>query len=100
MPVFQINFSRFGPYPRAYTRPTGPFILAIRPHWVQNELQDTFTLQLATLAGSTAAQVPVLQFLAGQHQAVDFQQINLLPGVYQIVFSNHPDWTVTLTITN
>jgi hypothetical protein len=97
-PIFQINFTRLGPYPTTYTRPTGPFVFAIRPHWVS--LGDTYTLQLQAPAGATTAQPALVQFLAGQHHYIDYQQINLLPGVYQVVFSNHPAWTVTLTITN
>jgi len=87
-----------GPYPRACRRPTGPFILAFRRHWAS--LGDTYTLRLHAPAVATAAQAPLVQFVAGQHKYLEYQQINLLPGVYDITFSAHPDWTITLTITN
>jgi hypothetical protein len=97
--LFQVNFSRFGPFPRTHTQPAGPFILVIRPHWRGVETEDTFTLRLKQAAATTGDEPPLYRVLAGQHHEVDFKQLNLLPGTYEIVFSNHPLWTVTLTVT-
>ena len=105
LPVMQVVLTPWGPWPQSISWPTGPFILAVKPHW--KALSDTYSLQLAAsptggggTAGASATPASALvQFPATARAKVDFQQINLQPGQYEMTFSEHPTWRVAITIT-
>ena len=98
VPVLSVTMTRSGPSPSSATIPSGAFVLAIQNHW--KAMGDTFTLSLSAPAGSSSpANPPLLTILPAQHKNLDYQLMSLQPGAYQLTFSNHPSWTVSMTVT-
>jgi len=101
VPCEPITVTRFGPHPDSITRPAGPFMIAIENH--SRLLSDRFSLYVKGTAGTTTSDgssVPSLfDLTAAPGRILDYKLINLQPGEYELVFSNHPKWKVSITIT-
>lgn len=76
--------------PSEITRPTGRFLLSIQNQSSEEEL----SLVLRQERGGAVREVHTLK-----RQSKFKELLNLTPGRYMLVETNHPDWNCTITIT-